>query len=93
MPSIGTSLLLAARNRAFVTLAGAMMAMIVATTVLNKSVLYYFKYAVGDEGAGQLALASMMAVSAVAVPAWMAVARGIGVRGCGSSRSACAPPA
>lgn len=80
VPSIGTSLLLAARNRAFVTLAGAMMAMIVATTVLNKSVLYYFKYAVGDEGAGQLALASMMAVSAVAVPAWMAVARGIGVR-------------
>ena len=80
VPSIATSLLLAARNRAFVTLAGAMMAMIVATTVLNKSVLYYFKYAVGDEGAGQLALASMMAVSAVAVPAWMAVARGIGVR-------------
>jgi GPH family glycoside/pentoside/hexuronide:cation symporter len=80
VPSIAASLRLALRNRAFVTLAGAMVAMIVATTVLNKSVLYYFKYAVGDEGAGQLALASMMAVSAAAVPAWMGVARGIGVR-------------
>ena len=33
-----------ARNRAFVALNAAMMAMIVAITVLNKSVLYYFKY-------------------------------------------------
>ena len=74
------SLANAARNRAFTTLAGAMMAMIVATTMLNKSVLYYFKYAVRDEAAGQLALASMMAVSAAAVPLWMLVARAIGVR-------------
>lgn len=69
-----------ARNTAFTTLAGAMMAMIVATTVLNKSVLYYFKYAVGDEAAGRLALASMMAVSAAAVPLWMLTARVIGIR-------------
>src|SRR5688572_27674978 len=33
-----------ASNRAFVTLNLAMMAMIVAITILNKSVLYYFKY-------------------------------------------------
>lgn len=69
-----------ARNRAFVTLAGAMVAMIVAAGTLDKSVLYYFKYVVGDEKAGQLALAQMMAVSAAAVPAWMLVARAIGVR-------------
>ncbi|GGB29597.1 MFS transporter [Sphingomonas metalli] len=69
-----------ARNRAFLTLSGAMMAMIVATTMLNKSVLYYFKYFLHDEAAGQLALASMMAVSAAAVPVWMLVARWIGVR-------------
>ena len=50
-------------NRAFVTLAAAMMAMIVAITTLSKSVLYYFKYFVHDEAAGQLALAAMMAVS------------------------------
>ena len=33
----------------------AMMAMIVAITVLSKSVLYYFKYLLNDPAAGQLA--------------------------------------
>lgn len=78
--SIGASLKATAGNRAFVTLAAAMMAMIVAVSVLDKSVLYYFKYALGDEAAGHLALAAMMAVSAVAVPVWMGVARVVGVR-------------
>ena len=78
--SIVAALAGVARNRAFVTLAGAMMAMIVATTILGKSVLYYFKYFLGDEPAGQLALASMMAVSAAAVPVWMLIGRAIGVR-------------
>ncbi len=77
-PSIRISLAAVARNRAFLTLAVAMIAMIVATTVLGKSVLYYFKYRLHDVGAGQLALASMMAVSVVAVPVWMALARMIG---------------
>jgi GPH family glycoside/pentoside/hexuronide:cation symporter len=67
-------------NRAFVTLNLAMMAMIVAVTMLNKSVLYYFKYFIGDESGAQLALASMGMVSALAVPAWMLLARPIGLR-------------
>jgi GPH family glycoside/pentoside/hexuronide:cation symporter len=67
-------------NRAFVTLNLAMMAMIIAITVLNKSVLYYFKYVLGDESAGQLALAAMSAVSAIAVPIWMVLARPLGLR-------------
>ncbi|MBB4153560.1 GPH family glycoside/pentoside/hexuronide:cation symporter [Sphingomonas jinjuensis] len=78
--SVLASLAATAGNRAFVTLAAAMMAMIVAVSVLDKSVLYYFKYALGDEAAGHLALAAMMAVSAVAVPMWMGIARVIGVR-------------
>ena len=45
------------RNRAFVALNAAMMAMIVAITMLSKSVLYYFKYLLNDPDAGQLALA------------------------------------
>ena len=69
-----------AANRAFVTLNLAMVAMIVGVTVLNKSVLYYFKYFVGDEAAGQLALAAMGLVSAVALPAWMLLSRRFGVR-------------
>jgi sugar (glycoside-pentoside-hexuronide) transporter len=69
-----------AANRAFVTLNLAMMAMIVAVTILNKSVLYYFKYFLGDEGGGQLALASMSVVSAVSVPLWMLLQRRLGTR-------------
>lgn len=69
-----------AGNRAFVTLSLAMVAMIVAVTILNKSVLYYFKYFLGDEGGGQLALASMSVVSAVSVPLWMLMQRRLGTR-------------
>lgn len=69
-----------AANRAFVTLNLAMMAVIVAVTILNKSVLYYFKYFLEDEGGGQLALASMSVVSAVSVPLWMWLRRGLGAR-------------
>ncbi|MDB5707694.1 MAG: hypothetical protein JWN66_4810 [Sphingomonas bacterium] len=81
-----------ARNRAFVTLNAAMIFMIVGVTVLEKSILYYFKYFVGDEGAGRLALASMGALSAVAVPLWIAIGRRIGTRGSwllASSLAAC----
>src|SRR4051812_633088 len=69
-----------ARNRAFVALNAATMAMIVAITMLNKSVLYYFKYVLSDPEAGQLALASMGLVSAIAIPLWMLVGRFVGLR-------------
>lgn len=80
-PSILASLKSLAANRAFVTLNLAMMAMIVAVTILNKSVLYYFKYFVGDDVAGQSALAWMGVVGAAAVPAWMLLQRWLGTRG------------
>ena len=79
-PSIGAGLRALAANRAFVTLNLAMMAMIVAATVLNKSVLYYFKYFIGDDAAGQSALAWMGVVSSMAVPLWMLLQRRIGTR-------------
>jgi sugar (glycoside-pentoside-hexuronide) transporter len=68
------------RNRAFITLSAAMMAMIVAITILNKSVLYYFKYLLNDPEAGQLALASMGIVSGLAIPLWMLLGRVVGLR-------------
>lgn len=80
-PSLAASLRSLATNRAFVTLNLAMMAMIVAVTILNKSVLYYFKYFVGDAVAGQSALAWMGVVGAAAVPLWMLLQRGLGTRG------------
>jgi len=60
-------------DRGFVTLGVAMMAMIIAGTMIDKAVLYYFKYHLHDQSAGELALAWMMATGAVAVPAWMAL--------------------
>jgi GPH family glycoside/pentoside/hexuronide:cation symporter len=69
------------RNRAYLSLSVAMIAMIVAVTVLDKSVLYYFKYALDDQGAGQQTLGWMSAVSGLAVPLWLLVSRRVGVRG------------
>lgn len=67
-------------NRAFVTLNLAMMSMIVAITILSKSVLYYFKYVLDDPDGGQLALAAMSLISAIAVPAWMLLGRYAGLK-------------
>jgi GPH family glycoside/pentoside/hexuronide:cation symporter len=78
--SLRATLLSLSHNRAFVTLNLAMMAMIVAITILNKSVLYLFKYLLDNPAAGQLALASMGLVSAAAIPAWMLLGRAIGHR-------------
>lgn len=78
--SLRAALLSLGRNHAFVALNAAMMAMIVAVTVLNKSVLYYFKYLLEDPEAGQLALASMGLVSGIAIPLWMLLGRFVGLR-------------
>lgn len=78
--SLKEALLSLGRNHAFVALNAAMMAMIVAVTVLNKSVLYYFKYLLNDPDAGQLALASMGLVSGIAIPLWMLLGRYVGLR-------------
>ncbi len=78
--SVRTGVAATLRNRAFTTLAAAMIGATIAGTVLNSAVLYYFKYAVRDEAAGHVALAAMMAASAAAVPVWMAVGRIAGMR-------------
>ena len=78
--SLKAALLSLAHNRAFVALNAAMMAMIVAITVLNKSVLYYFKYLLNDPDAGQLVLASMGLVGGIAIPLWMLLGRYVGLR-------------
>lgn len=69
-----------AANRAFVSLMAAVVCMTFAATVFGKSVLYYFKYVVGDEGAGQGALAVMGIAGGVAVPLWMALGKQLGAR-------------
>lgn len=78
--SLRAALASIAHNRAFIVLNLAMMAMIVGLTVLNKAVLYYFKYLLHDPQAGQLALASMGLVSGIAIPLWMVIGRRVGLR-------------
>lgn len=69
------------RNPAFAWLMVAMVAMVVAVTVLDRSVLYFFKYRFEDQARGQLTLGMMMAVSGVGVPLWLGLSRRIGLRG------------
>jgi len=78
--SLKATLLSLIGNRAFVALNAAMMAMIVGITVLNKSILYYFKYLLNDPDAGRLALASMGLASGIAIPLWMLLGRYVGLR-------------
>ena len=78
--SIKAALTSLARNRAFVALNASMMAVIVATTVLSKAVLYYFKYFLAVPHAGEIALAWMGLVGGIAIPLWMVVGRFVGLR-------------
>lgn len=78
--SLRASLASLAHNRAFLTLNAAAIAMIVASTVLTKTVLYYYKYYLGDVAAGESALASMGLIGVVAVPLWTLGCRWLGGR-------------
>ena len=78
--SVRAALISLARNNAFVALNAAMMAVIVAMTVLSKSVLYYFKYLLAVPHAGEIALAWMGLVGGVAIPLWMLLGRFVGLR-------------
>lgn len=79
-PSIALCLNVLARNRAFVTLNAAAMASGVAAALLTQSVLYYFRYALGDAAGGAHALGVMAVAGAAAVPLWLMASRRIGLR-------------
>ncbi|HEY7958928.1 MAG TPA: MFS transporter [Sphingomicrobium sp.] len=78
--SVSATLASLSRNRAFIALNSAMMAVIVAMTMLSKSVLYYFKYLLAVPQAGAIALAWMSLVGGIAIPLWMLLGRFIGLR-------------
>jgi len=78
--SVKSALLSLAGNRAFIALNAAIMAVIVAMTVLSKSVLYYFKYILQVPQAGEVALAWMGLAGGIAIPLWMLVGRFVGLR-------------
>ena len=67
-------------NRAFwVVMAGIGLA-VVCSTALGKSVLYYFKYYLHDEGGARTALAINAAAGLLTIPAWVAVTKRVGKR-------------
>ena len=67
-------------NQSFLSVAAAMVTMIIAVTMVSKMVLYYFKYAIGSTRAGEFALADMALIGLVAVPLWMIFDRRFGAR-------------
>jgi GPH family glycoside/pentoside/hexuronide:cation symporter len=68
------------QNRAFWAVMAGVVAAVVCSTVLSKSVLYYFKYYLHDEAASRTALSLSAAAGLIFVPAWMFVTRFIGKR-------------
>lgn len=68
------------RQPAFRWFAAATMLMILPIAVVDRTVLYYFTYSLGDEARGRLTLGAMMVVSGIAVPLWMAMARRVPLR-------------
>ncbi len=79
-PRIATALIALGRNRAFVTLNLAVAASSAATALTSQSVLYFFRYVLGDTQGGPGALAGMAFGSLIAVPAWTLLARALGAR-------------
>lgn len=79
-PPIATLIASVAHNRAFWMLNIGAVCFAISGTVLTKSVLYYFKYALNDEKAGPLALAATGMAGLVVIPLWTLMARYIGKR-------------
>ncbi|MGH8239875.1 MAG: MFS transporter [Steroidobacteraceae bacterium] len=69
-----------APNRAFWVLICGTCVAFVCTVALGKSVLYYFKYYLGQEAAARYALSAMSAIGLVAIPGWVWVTKYIGKR-------------
>jgi GPH family glycoside/pentoside/hexuronide:cation symporter len=68
------------RNPAFIALAFGLLFATLSTTSLNKSLIYYFKYVVHDEGSARHALSSGAFISLVLAPGWAILGRRAGKR-------------
>jgi GPH family glycoside/pentoside/hexuronide:cation symporter len=67
-------------NRAFWAVAAGIIAALVCSTVLGKSILYYFKYYLNDEAASHTALSVSAVTGLLIIPTWVVVTRFIGKR-------------
>jgi GPH family glycoside/pentoside/hexuronide:cation symporter len=66
------------QNRAFVSLMAGAVCMTVCSTAWGKSVLYYYKYYIGDASGAKTGLALAAGSGLLIVPIWMVVSRFVG---------------
>lgn len=77
---LGSALKAAAKNSAFIVVLVGLLFATLSTTAVSKSLLYYFKYVVGDDGGARYAMMVSTFSAFILVPLWTAVARRIGKR-------------
>lgn len=63
------------KNKAFLFLAAGLLFSTLNTTIVSKSLLYYFKYVVGDKSSSRLALTFATTAAFVLIPIWAYVAK------------------
>lgn len=68
-------------NRAFWLVMIAVTAAALNSTIIGKSLLYYYKYFIGDEGGARYALSIKSAAGLLIIPAWVYVTKVTGKRG------------
>ncbi|MEJ6498292.1 glycoside-pentoside-hexuronide (GPH):cation symporter [Pseudoalteromonas lipolytica] len=66
--SIGRNIL---KNKAFLVAVGCILIAVTGITVLNKSILYYYKYILDAEQSARFAIVAMASIGLVAVPFWL----------------------
>ena len=80
-PSLGDYWRSIRANRAFWLVMVAVTSAALCSTIVGKSVLYYYKYFVHDEAAARYALSVKAAAGLVIIPAWVQVTKRTGKRG------------
>jgi GPH family glycoside/pentoside/hexuronide:cation symporter len=68
-------------NKAFWLMMVAVTAAALCSTIIGKSIIYYFKYFVGNEGAARYTLSANMAAGLIIIPGWVQLTKWIGKRG------------
>jgi GPH family glycoside/pentoside/hexuronide:cation symporter len=79
-PGLWAALVATGHNPAFMALVAGLLFATLSTTAISKSLLYYFKYVVGDPQAARYALMITTFSAFALVPLWTIVARRIGKR-------------
>jgi GPH family glycoside/pentoside/hexuronide:cation symporter len=79
-----------AQNTPFIIVFASILLMVLGTTVIGKTVLYYFEYQLGDRDAGSTALMAFAATGLLAIPFWTFVTLKTSKRFVWMAGSACA---